>query len=478
MGGLEQRVLQFIREQGLIEGEEVLLVGVSGGPDSVCLLHILSELHETLGVSLHIAHLDHMLRGADSAADSRYVSDLAQRLGTPATVERRDVGAYQKEHRLSLEEAARKVRYDFYCDVAESIGAKRIALGHTKDDQVETILMHLVRGTGLAGLRGMQPITTWQGRGGTLLLVRPLLEVTRVEIEEYCRAHELKPRRDVSNYSPAFLRNRLRYELVPLLESYNRNISGALLRTARTAADDLSFLEEHVSVAWSQVVTEQPNGLLLNSEALLSLHPSLQRHLLRRVLGQILGELTDIQLIHIEKMMDALSKPAGRRLSLPRGLVFHVGYHTCLVARGDQDTCPFTPLEGEHRLNVPGDTVLTGWSVRANITTIGRGAEGFSERSIGVRRADRACLDLDESGTDLVVRGRKAGDRFQPLGMAELKKLQDFMVDSKIPRAWRDRVPLVCSPEGIVWVVGWRIAERVKVKDSTKRVLYLEFERL
>jgi len=166
-------------------------------------------------------------------------------------------------------------------------------------------------------------------------------------------------------------------------------------------------------------------------------------------------------------MMDALSKPAGRRLSLPRGLVFHVGYHTCLVARGDQDTCPFTPLEGEHRLNVPGDTVLPGWSVRANITTSGRGAEGF-----------RACLDLDESGTDLVVRGRKAGDRFQPLGMAELKKLQDFMVDSKIPRAWRDRVPLVCSPEGIVWVVGWRIAELVKVKDSTKRILYLEFEML
>jgi len=478
MGGLEQRVLQFIREQGLIEGEEVLLVGVSGGPDSVCLLHILSLLEETLGASLHIAHLDHMLRGADSAADSRYVSDLAQRLGIPVTVERRDVEAYQQEHRLSLEEAARKVRYNFYCEVAESIGAKRIALGHTKDDQVETILMHMVRGTGLAGLRGMQPVTTWQGRGGTLLLVRPLLEVTRVEIEEYCCACDLEPRTDVSNYSPAFLRNRLRYELVPLLESYNRNISGALLRTARTAADDLSFLEEHVSVAWSQVVTEQPNGLLLNSEALLSLHPSLQRHLLRRVLGQILGELTDIQLIHIEKMMEALSKPAGRRLSLPRGLVFHVGYHTCLVARGDQDTCPFTPLEGEYRLNVPGDTVLPGWSVRANITTPGRGAEGFSERSIGVRRADRACLDLDESGTDLVVRGRKAGDRFQPLGMAELKKLQDFMVDSKIPRAWRDRVPLVCSPEGIVWVVGWRIAERVKVKDSTKRVLYLEFERL
>lgn len=467
MADLEQRVLHFIREKGLVEGGEVILVGVSGGPDSVCLLHILSQIKETLGVSLHVAHLDHMLRGAESAADARYVSDFAQRLDIPITVEKRDVAAHQKTRRISLEEAAREVRYDFYCEAAESIGAKRVALGHTKDDQVETILMHMVRGTGLAGLRGMQPITTRQGRESAVLLVRPLLEVTRLETEEYCRACALEPRRDVSNYSPAFLRNRLRYELIPLLESYNRNISGALLRTAHTAADDLSFLEEYVSVAWSAVVTEQPNGFLIDSESLLSLHPSLQRHLLRRVLDQVLGDLTDIHLIHIEKMMDALSKPAGRRLSLPRGLVFHVGYHTCLLTGGDYDTCPFAPLEGEYRLNVPGDTELPGWNVRASITKPGQVAEGFG-----------ACLDLGESGTDLMVRRRRVGDRFQPLGMAEIKKLQDFMVDAKIPRAWRERVPLVCSPVGIIWVVGWRIAEQVRVKDSTKRVLYLKFDRL
>lgn len=468
MESLRQRVFGFIQREGLIPGQEILLVGVSGGPDSVCLVHILCHLKETLGVSLHIAHLDHMLRGADSAADAGYVSHLAQRLGIAATAEQRDVKAYQKEHHLSVEQAAREVRYDFFCEVAQSIGARRIALGHTQDDQVETILMHLVRGTGLAGLRGMQPISTWQGgRGGALLVVRPLLEVTRAETEEYCRAYDLEPRSDFSNYSRSFLRNRFRYELIPLLQGYNKNIGVALLRTARAAADDLSFVENQVSQVWEQVINEQPNGLLLDSKTLLSLHPSLQRHLLRRVLGRLLGDLTDIQSIHIEKMMEALSKTAGKRLSLPRGLLFYVGYNTCLVTKRAYDICPLPPLAGEHRLNVPGDTVLPGWKVKVRIVPPGERAKGFT-----------ACLDLDESGADLVVRSRRAGDRFQPLGMGQPKKLQDFMVDVKIPRSWRDCVPLVCSPHGILWVVGWRIAEQAKVSDSTKQILQLEFERV
>lgn len=480
MEDLKQRVLQFIQKEGLIPGgrgrgggeneksEKILLVGVSGGPDSVCLLHILDQLKEYLGVSLHVTHLNHMLRGASADDDARYVAELAQHLGIPATVEKRDVASYRRERRISLEEAAREVRYEFFSQVAESIGAGRIALGHTQDDQVETILMHLVRGTGLAGLRGMGPITTWRSlKRGALLVVRPLLEVARKETEEYCRAYNLRPKSDFSNYSLDYSRNRVRHELIPLLQSYNKRVGAALLRTARAAADDLSFLEERVSLGWDRVVSEQPNGLLLNTKELLSLHPALQRHLLRRVLGEVLGDLVNIQSIHIEKMMEALSKPAGRRLSLPRGLVFYVGYNTCLVTKGALDTCPFPPLEREHRLNVPGDTALPGWRVRARIIPPGGRAEGF-----------RACLDLDEAGDDLVVRSRGAGDRFQPLGMGEPKRLQDFMVDAKIPRSWRDRVPLVCSPEGILWVVGWRIAERVRVTDSTKQVLRLEFERL
>lgn len=464
--------MRSIQGEGLIQGQETLLIGVSGGPDSVCLLHILDQLKETLGLSLHVVHLNHMLRGTASQADAGYVSLLAQRLGLPATVEERDVLAYKKEHRLSLEEAARQVRYGFFAQVAKSLGARRIALGHTADDQVETILMHLVRGSGLAGLRGMQPVTLWRSpaSGASLIVVRPLLEVAKEETEEYCKAYHLAPRSDFSNYALDYTRNRFRYELIPLLESYNPNVSAALIRTARAAADALSFLEQQLSLVWDQVVREQPNGLLLDTGAVAALHPALKRHLLRRVLGELLGDLADIEAIHIEKMIEALSKPAGKRLFLPRGLVFHIGYNTCLVAKGAFDACPFPLLEGEHRLNLPGETILPGWRVKTAIiphlpqnTTDG----GF-----------KAYLDLDQAGEELLVRGRRAGDRFQPLGMGESKKLQDFMVDVKIPRAWRHRVPLVCSPKQILWVVGWRIDERAKVKDSTKQLLILEFERL
>ena len=473
MEELKQRVFRFIQKEGLIPGEtdekgRKMLVGVSGGADSVCLLHILDQLKGILGISLHVAHLNHMLRGVDSDSDAHYVAEISGTLGIPAIIEKRDVEVYRKEHRLSLEEAAREVRHVFFAEVAESIGAWCIALGHTQDDQVETILMHLVRGTGLGGLRGMGPITSLRLKGDrVLVVVRPLLEVAKKETEDYCRTYDLKPRIDSSNYSFDYTRNRFRGELIPLLKSYNKNFDAALMRTARAVAADLSFIEKEVSMVWDRVVTDQPNGLTLDREALLSLHPALQRHLLRRALEEVLGDLVDIQSIHVEKMIEALSKPAGKRLSLPRGTVFYIGYDTCMVTKGVFDTCPFPALEGEYRLNVPGDTVLSGWRVKASVTQHGSKTEGF-----------RACLDLDEAGSDLVVRGRKAGDRFQPLGMGEPKKLQDFMVDAKIARSWRDCVPLVCSESSILWVVGWRIADQVKVTDSTKRVLRLEFEKL
>ena len=473
MEDLKQRVFRFIQEEGLVPREtdekgRKMLVGVSGGADSVCLLHILDQLKGILGISLHVAHLNHMLRGVDSDSDAHYVAEISGTLGIPAIIEKRDVEVYRKEHRLSLEEAAREVRHVFFAEVAESIGACCIALGHTQDDQVETILMHLVRGTGLDGLRGMRPITHLRLQGDrVLVVVRPLLDVAKKETEDYCRTHDLEPRIDSTNYSYNYTRNRFRGELIPLLKSYNKNIDAALMRTASAVAADLSFLEKEVSMVWDRVVTNQPNGLALNSEALLSLHPALQRHLLRRTLKDVLGDLGDIQSIHIEKMIEALSKPAGKRLSLPRGTVFYIGYDTCMVTKGVFDTCPFPALEGEYRLNVPGDTVLSGWRVKTSVTQPGSKTEGF-----------RACLDIDEAGSDLVVRARKAGDRFQPLGLGELKKLQDFMVDVKIPRSWRDCVPLVCSEGTILWVVGWRIADQVKVTDKTKRVLRLEFEKL
>ncbi len=466
---LQGRVLRFIREYDLFEANEPLLVGVSGGPDSVCLLHILSELKLTLGVALHIVHLNHMLRGAESDADAEYVYSLARELGIPATIENRDVKAYQRKNRLSLEEAAREVRYTFFSEVSRSLGADTVAVGHTADDQIETILMHLVRGAGLSGLRGMQPLNIWRlPERARLRIARPLLEARRHETEDYCHTKELYPRSDSSNRVPDQLRNKVRSQLIPLLREYNPDIEMALLRTARAADADMAYIDEQVYRLCGHVIEERPEGIAIERAEFSRLYPALKRHIVRSALLRLLGDLQDIASIHVESLLEAMTKPAGKRLHLPRGLAFHGDYsHGLITARGEIG-CPYPPLDGEHHLNVPGETELGGWRVRSIILEHRPKDAAYKEL--------QACLDFDVTGKELTVRGRKRGDRFQPLGMEFPKKLQDFMVDSKIPRHWRDRVPLVCSPQQILWVAGWRIDHRARVTPSTKRVLCLEFK--
>ncbi len=466
---LEQRVLDFIRQNHLVSSQQKLLVAVSGGPDSVCLLHILIKLQGELDIKLYVAHLNHQLRGAESEADARYVSDLASRLGIPATIDQRDVKAYQAEQRLSLEEAAREVRYTFLAQVATSAGANQVAVGHTLDDHIETILMHIIRGTGTRGLRGLQPSSLWQSSGNSVTVIRPLLPLSRQETASYCHDHQLIPRIDASNLSLSPLRNRIRHQLLPLLQSYNPRVADALLRTARIAGDELAFLDKETASLWGKVIQKQETTVILDREEFLDLPSALQRHLLRAAIEKLLGNLKDIEARHIEGIMSSLTKPAGRRISLPRGLIFSIEYNKYLIASDPAALSPFPALIGEFPLKIPGETLLPGWRVEANITN----REQMIEKDEGFT----AYFNLAQTGDKLVVRPRRTGDRFQPLGLSQPKKLGKFMIDTKIPQAWRERIPIVCSPEQILWVVGWRIDDRVKVTDTTKQILCLEFKR-
>jgi len=494
---LEQQVLDFIRQNHLLSGNEKLVVAVSGGADSVCLLHILVGLQEKLKIKLHLAHLNHQLRGAESEADADYVSDLARKLGIPATIERRDVKGYQKQERLSLEEAAREVRYHFLTEVAGATGAQAVAVGHTRDDHIETILMHLIRGAGTRGMRGLQPSTGWPSKTGGLIVIRPLLEVSHEDIEGYCRQHQLAPRLDASNLSLSPLRNRIRQQLLPLLQSYNPGIAETLLRTGRIAGDDIDFLDKETARLWAKIARQEGEAIILDRKGVDQLPPALQRYLLRASAEKLLGSAKDIEMRHIENMMAALGKPAGKRLSLPGGLIFATGYDQYQIATDMTGPSPLPRLEGETQLNIPGQTQLPGWRVEATImkpSTIKGKSEGANAPSetitplplnkgkgiqgMGLIKDDfTARLDLAKTGDKLTVRTRKRGDRFQPLGLLQPKKLGEFMIDTKIPQAWRQHIPIVCSPSQIVWVVGWRLDDRVKVNQKTKQVLYLKFER-
>ncbi len=322
LGALVER---FIVRHRLVGSGGTVLVAVSGGADSVCLLHVLTGLREKLGFTLRAAHLNHRLRGAESEGDARYVSRLARRLGVPVTTGSRDVSAFQAERRLSLEDAARQVRYRFLAGVAADVGAECVAVGHTADDQAETILMHLVRGAGPTGLVGMSPLSAWTSPGlAGLTVVRPLLAVERRATHAYCRQQGLRPRADSSNLSLFPLRNRIRQELMPLLTSYNPRVGEALVRTGQALEADLSYLEAGVMDAWPRAVHGEDGAVVLDRDRVLSLHPAVQRHLLRRVVREVLGDLEDIEWKHIELMRDGLTLRRGKRVVLPRRLVLSV----------------------------------------------------------------------------------------------------------------------------------------------------------
>jgi tRNA(Ile)-lysidine synthase len=469
---LKRQVLDYIREKGILPGGEKLVVAVSGGPDSVCLLRVLADLRPELGIELHVAHLNHRLRGKDSDADATYVSKLARRLGLPATIESKDVKDYRKEKRIPLEEAAREVRYDFLAEVAKATGAGRVAVGHTADDHIETVLMHLFRGSGTRGLTGLRPLTRWKSAAGDLTIIRPLLELGRRDTLAYCRQHRLRPRTDVSNFSPEPFRNRVRLHLLPELRKYNPQIAGALLRTAAIAGDDQQYIDGEAEKLWKGIARQEKGAVIIDRKAFSTLPAALRRHLLRRAVESVRGSLKDIEAVHIEDILGALDGPAGKTIGLPFGLNFTTEYDRYVLAPDSLSLCPFTLLENETALNIPGRTGLPGWEVLADVIT-SPGAKALK----GENDAFSAYLDFRRTGSRMSVRPRRSGDRFQPLGMGRAKKLNQFMIDARIPRSWRGRIPVVASPEQIIWVVGWRIDERLKVDADTKKVLHLEFKR-
>ena len=476
------RLVKAALEQAQLRND-TLVVAVSGGPDSLALLYVLAELREALELRLHVAHLDHGLRPT-SADDARFVAEESRKLGFPYTVEQADVAAHRRQNSLSLEQAAREVRYAFLARVATTVGASAVALGHTADDQAETVLLHLVRGGGLGGLRGMAMVSVHRPiEGPDITLVRPLLEVTRQETETYCRACGISPCQDETNMLTDIPRNYLRLEVLPRLARLNPRVREAIGRLAHAAALDLDYIEGQVSQLWTLVAQEVPGGLALDRQSVVAQHPAIQRHLLRRAYTCVVGNLEGLEQVHLEEMVRLLGGSAGRSLALPGGLRLEVQRGRAWITRGPAQTYQLPALEGEHPIPVPGETLLVQH---------GSGGEGLDAKEGGWRvKADlvsppvslnlgsyTAVLDYDALGGDLCVRSRRQGDRFQPLGVQGQergKKLQDFLVNTGVPRSWRDQAPLVVSPRGVAWVVGWRIAHWVRVTPETQCVLRLEF---
>lgn len=494
MDALISRVAAYIDRHALLQAGDSVVVGVSGGADSLCLAHLLLHLAPQLRLRLHVAHLNHALRGAESDADVEYVSELARAWNLPSTVERVDVNAVAASRRLSLEEAARQVRYAFLASTAHAVGAQCIAVGHHADDQAETVLMHFLRGSGVAGMRGMlprMPLSDYRalfGRAEDLraevMLIRPLLGVRRAEIEAYCEQNALEPRIDRSNADTAFHRNRLRHDLLPALRQINPAIDRVLVHTADVMAGDFETLAGATRSALDRVelgVTPRPDGAVAEVRFSLAawrrLPVGLQRSTIRAAVARLRRTLRNINWEHIDAAVRVGREGAtGDSATIAAGLALTVGYDVLRIGpEGSAAPGPGPQVQELVSLRAPGVThVGRGWRVRAELWSLAEVAPAYAVN------ADpwTAYLDADVVGLQLALRPRQPGDRFQPLGLeGHTARVNEFMINAKVPASDRAAWPLLVSAAGIAWLCGLRIDTRSAIRPDTQRVWRVRFER-
>lgn len=462
-------------ERPLWQKEDLLIVAVSGGPDSMALLHLLSRLglHEPARIT--VAHLDHMLRES-SSAEAQVVSGLCAQWGLRCVTRSIDAGGYAQKHGLTLEEAARFVRYRFLGEVAVESGSRHVIVGHNADDQVETILMNLLRGAGLTGLRGMQPLSRVPGYS-QIHLIRPLLTVSRELIDAYCDAYQLAPLDDPSNRDKTFLRNRVRHELLPVLEDYNPQIRDVMRQTAALIRADVEYLELHTDAALRALVRHSSHDTVRLDLLLWRQLPlGLRRRTLRQAVLQLRQAVGDLGFVTVEQArLVAESGDVGSKSSLPGDLVLEVEYDSFLIYdRFSQRPSTMPQIEDGSvvELTVPGVVALhNGWMLNAEAVAASASLSFEQDRW-------HESVDADSVGA-LFVRTRREGERMQPLGMkGQTRKLADVMADAKIPVALRAQWPIVVNQDHVVWVVGIGLDERVRINQNTRRVIQLRSERI
>ncbi|KAB3532377.1 tRNA lysidine(34) synthetase TilS [Alkaliphilus pronyensis] len=456
------KVKNTIEKHQLIDLGDKIVVAVSGGPDSVCLLHILHKLINEYNIKLYVAHLNHNFRGIEAQQDAQYVNKLCDELNVMCFIKSINVPKYAKEHGLSLEEAGRVLRYLFFEEISENVGAQKIAVAHNLNDQAETLLMRLIRGTGIQGL------TAIHHRRHNI--IRPLLDITRRDIEDYCRFHLLQPRLDHTNLQPIYHRNKIRLQLIPALEEYNPNIVETLAKTAEILKVDSDYLDLQAEDIYKILIKkEKANRLTLPIQGINKLHPSLLIRLMRLVAENLVGKREVLEYKHIQILLHLISKDiTGKSIQLPMGITVYTNYEKLIFTTETEEKVSFSyPLIRDSYTNI---SEING---RIRYYIINR-KDDFQFP----KEAFKKAFDWDIIKGGLLVRNRKEGDRFWPLGMKGTKKLKDYFIDCKIDRHKRDRIPLICDDEEIIWVVGHRISDLYKITKDTTRILIIEFEQL
>ena len=441
------KIRKTVDSFGMIAPGDVIVAGVSGGPDSMALLFALWDLREFYpGTDVIVSHVNHGLRGAESDEDAEFVREAAQRLSFPFECVRVDTEGFRKKRGLSLEDAARELRYGFFNDVLTKHSAQKIATAHTLNDQAETVIMRLIRGSGSQGLAGIRPLV------GNI--IRPLINVTKYEAMEYLQSKGEPWREDSTNSSDEFLRNRVRNELIPLLESYNPAVEQVLSRVAAVCAAEADFISAEAEKRFRGIARVVAGGVLGDTEKLLREPPAIRFSVMRKSILAVKGDLNSVSAKHLFSIDEVLrSSEPSAEINLPGGVVFHAGHGVFFFTREERfREFPQTEIKnhGTHRISRDLEVAI----------------ELTDDASLW-GAADVGHFAPEKVGFPVTLRSFSEGDRFVPLGMKGVKKLKDFFIDEKIPRFLRKKVPVFETRDGIIWLGGLRMDNRFKA-DETK----------
>lgn len=458
------KVRETINKHNLIEKGDRIVLGLSGGPDSVCLLHVLKQLEQEMDISVYAAHLNHQIRGIEAQKDVMYISELCDSLGVRFFVKSIDVPKYCKENGLSLEDGARRLRYEMFYEIKDKIKANKIAVGHNLNDQAETILMRIMRGTGLQGLKGIEHSRD--------IIIRPLLDTDRKDIENYCEANNLNPRIDSTNLESIYTRNKIRLELIPYMkDNFNPNIIESLVRMSSTLKDDGNFIEEQAIDKYKELAQKDKENIKFNVYNLSKVHISIKNRILRKAISEILGDTNFIEQKHLEDVIGMLSEDKiDKQINLPRGIIVYRTKNDIIVTNK-----AIVNEEIEFNYNIPNNGFIKikelNVLVESKIISIDR------FRSMKIDKFSKA-FDIDKIEGGIVVRSRMPGDKIKVSGLGGSKKIKDLFIDLKIPKEERCKVPIISDEKGILCVGDYRLSDEYKVDSNTKEVLKITFKKL
>lgn len=454
---MQDKIKRFIDNHQLIEKNDKILLAVSGGPDSMALLHIMSGLQEQLQFKIGVAHLNHQLR-PEAEAEQQYLKKYCQTYNIVFYSRSVDVLAYARSEKKSLEEAGRDQRYQFFSELLQQFEWNKLATAHHKDDRAETVLLHLLRGSGVKGLRSIMPVS------GSL--IRPLLVVSKTEILAYLDLNGINYYIDESNYDLSYLRNRVRHELLPILQTYNPQIVAGLNQLADIAEEENRAIERENDLLWVQlIISEQAGKIILNNKKLQQVMPAYQRRLVQKALTRLKG-YSGWSMPAIDYVLNLAKKTgSAKHINLPQGVLVSKQYGELVFSLRQQQERSFF-----YEISLPGSVSIEETGEIFSFTIVTR--ENFQSAN------GETYLDYDKIEQPLFLRSRVDGDRFAPAYMQGTKKLKDYFIDIKLPVVERNLVPVLASKQEIYALLGYRLARNASVDSATRNILVIKSEKI